>query len=149
MQKTLPRRAELAWLVKRYLWRVMWNFKIIFSTPHFTIILSKKWSFQDLKFYSTNSSHSRWCGFRTLQYSHVFLNLSLFLHTSSDQQGFVDPSGPYVCWYSKHLKLAFVWHLYPVRAISGRSAVNGQRHVPLPGIFPLCNEVFSMLETIK
>ena len=61
VQKSLPRRAELAWLVSRYLWRGTWNFKITFSRPLFTIILSKKWSFQDLRFWSTYSSRSRWC----------------------------------------------------------------------------------------
>ena len=47
----LPRKAELAWLVSRYLWRGTWNFKIFFSRPLFTIILSQK-SFQDLRFSS-------------------------------------------------------------------------------------------------
>ena len=50
VQKNLPRWAELAWLVSRYLWRGTWNFKIFFSRPLFTIILSQKWSFQDLRF---------------------------------------------------------------------------------------------------
>ena len=30
VQKNLPRKAELAWLVSRYLWRGTWNFKIMF-----------------------------------------------------------------------------------------------------------------------
>ena len=60
VQKNLPRRAELAWLVSRYLWRGAWNFKIIFSRPLFTIILSQKRSFQD--FLVTYSSRFRWCG---------------------------------------------------------------------------------------
>ena len=43
VQKNLPRKAELAWQVSRYLWRPPWNFKIIFSRPLFTIILSQNW----------------------------------------------------------------------------------------------------------
>ena len=43
VQKNLPRKAELAWQVSRYLWRPPWNFKIIFSRPLFIIILSQKW----------------------------------------------------------------------------------------------------------
>ena len=39
--KNLPRRAELAWEVSRYLWRLPWNFKMIFSRPLFNIILTK------------------------------------------------------------------------------------------------------------
>ena len=42
MQKNLPRRAELAWQVSRYLWRPLWNFKMIFSRL-LVIILSRKW----------------------------------------------------------------------------------------------------------
>ena len=43
VQKNLPRKAELAWQVSRYLWRPPWNFKIFFSRPLFIIILSQKW----------------------------------------------------------------------------------------------------------
>ena len=50
LQKNLPRKAELAWLVSRYLWRGTWNFKIIFSRPLFTIILSKNVSFKTRDF---------------------------------------------------------------------------------------------------
>jgi hypothetical protein len=39
VQKNLSRRAELAWQVS---WP-LWNFKIIFSRPLLTIILSQKW----------------------------------------------------------------------------------------------------------
>ena len=42
VQKNLPRKAELAWQVSRYLWRPPWNFKIIFSRPLFTIIFKPK-----------------------------------------------------------------------------------------------------------
>ena len=40
--KNLPRKAELAWQVSRYLWRPQWNFKIIFSRPLFIIIFKPK-----------------------------------------------------------------------------------------------------------
>jgi hypothetical protein len=43
VQNNLPRKAELAWQVSRYLWRPPWNFKIFFSRPLFVIILSQKW----------------------------------------------------------------------------------------------------------
>ena len=39
VQKNLPRKAELAWQVSRYLWRPPLNFKIFFSKTLFTIIL--------------------------------------------------------------------------------------------------------------
>ena len=35
VQKNLPRKAELAWQVNRYLWRPPWNFKIFFL-DHFS-----------------------------------------------------------------------------------------------------------------
>ena len=35
VQKSLPRKAELAWQVSRYLWRGTWNFKIFFL-DHFS-----------------------------------------------------------------------------------------------------------------
>ena len=41
--KNLPRKAELAWQVSRYLLRPPLNFKIFFSKLLFTIILSPKW----------------------------------------------------------------------------------------------------------
>ena len=44
VQKNLPRKAELAWQVSRYLLRPPLNFNIFFSKPLFTIILSQKWS---------------------------------------------------------------------------------------------------------
>ena len=47
--KNRPRKAELAWQVSRYLWRGSFNFKIKNSEPLFTIILSQKWSFQELR----------------------------------------------------------------------------------------------------
>ena len=46
VQKNLPRKAELAWLVSRG----TWNFKTFFSRPLFTIILSQKWSFHNVLF---------------------------------------------------------------------------------------------------
>ena len=42
VQKNLPRKAELAWQVSRYLLRPPWNFKIFFSRPLFTIIFKPK-----------------------------------------------------------------------------------------------------------
>jgi hypothetical protein len=42
VQKNLPREAELAWQVSRFLWRPPWNFKIIFSRTLFTIIFKPK-----------------------------------------------------------------------------------------------------------
>ena len=42
VQKNLPKEAELARQVSRYLWRPPLNFKMIFSKPLFTIILSQK-----------------------------------------------------------------------------------------------------------
>ena len=51
MQKYLPRKAELAWQVSRYLWRPPWNFKIVFSIPLFTIILSQKWCQISVRFF--------------------------------------------------------------------------------------------------
>ena len=42
VQKNLPRKAELAWQISRYLWRPPWNFKIFFSRPLFTIIFKPK-----------------------------------------------------------------------------------------------------------
>ena len=39
----LPRKAELAWQVSRYLWRPPWNCKIFFSRPLFIIIFKAKW----------------------------------------------------------------------------------------------------------
>ena len=42
VQKILPRKAELAWQVSRYLWRPPCNFKIIFSRPLFIIIFKPK-----------------------------------------------------------------------------------------------------------
>ena len=61
VQKNLPRKAELAWLVSRYLWRGTWNFKIIFSRPLFTIIFKPKMVISRLKILVTYSSHSRRC----------------------------------------------------------------------------------------
>ena len=49
VQKNLHRRAELAWLVSRYLWRGTWNFKIFFSRPLFTIIFKPKMVISRLK----------------------------------------------------------------------------------------------------
>ena len=43
VQINLPRKAELAWQVSRYLWRPPLNFKTNFSKLLFTIILSQKW----------------------------------------------------------------------------------------------------------
>ena len=43
VQKNLPRKDELAWQVGRYHWRPPLNFKIFFSKPLFTVILSQKW----------------------------------------------------------------------------------------------------------
>ncbi len=42
VQKNLPRKAELAWQVSRYLRRGQQNFKIKNSRPLFTIIFSSK-----------------------------------------------------------------------------------------------------------
>ena len=42
VQKNLPRKAELAWQVSRYLWRGLLNFKIKDSRPFFTIIFKSK-----------------------------------------------------------------------------------------------------------
>ena len=42
VQKNLPRKAELAWQVSRYLWRDSENFKIKNSRPLFTIIFKSK-----------------------------------------------------------------------------------------------------------
>ena len=52
VQKNLPRRAELAWLVSRYLWRGTWNFKIIFSRPLFTITFKPKMDISRLQDFS-------------------------------------------------------------------------------------------------
>ena len=61
VQKNLPRKAELAWMVSRYLWRGTWYFKITFSIPLFTIIFKPKMVISRLKILVTYSSHSRWC----------------------------------------------------------------------------------------
>ena len=61
VQKNLPREAEFAWLVSRYLLRGKWNFKIIFSRPLFTIIFKPKMVISRLKILITYSSHSKWC----------------------------------------------------------------------------------------
>ena len=42
-KKNLPRKAELAWQVSRYLWRPPLNLKIIFSRPFLPSFLSQKW----------------------------------------------------------------------------------------------------------
>ena len=42
VQKDLPRRAELAWQVSRYLWRGSFNFKIKYSKSLFVIIFKPK-----------------------------------------------------------------------------------------------------------
>ena len=53
VQKNLPRKAELAWQISRYLWRGSVNSKIKDSIPLLSIILSKKCQCQDSRFYST------------------------------------------------------------------------------------------------
>ena len=57
----LPRKAELAWQVCRYLWRGSWNFKIFFSRPLFTIIFKPKIVISRVKILVYFSSHSRRC----------------------------------------------------------------------------------------
>jgi hypothetical protein len=52
VQNNLPRKAELAWQVSRYLWRPPWNFKIFFSRPLFTIIFKPKMVSNLCKFFS-------------------------------------------------------------------------------------------------
>jgi hypothetical protein len=49
-KKNLPRKAELAWQVRRYLWKGLWNFKIFFLDHFSPSFLSQNWQFQDSRF---------------------------------------------------------------------------------------------------
>ena len=77
MQKNLPRKAELAWLLSRYLWRGTWNFKITFSRPLFTIIFKPKMVISRVKILVTYSSRSRWCAVVEMLATSFFLYLTL------------------------------------------------------------------------
>ena len=61
VQKNLPRKAELARQVSRYLWRGSVNFKIKNSRSFFIIISSQKCQFQDSRFLSTYRMSPSWC----------------------------------------------------------------------------------------
>ena len=64
---------------QQQLWRGTWNFKIIFSRPLFTIILSQKWSFQDLRFSSTYSGYSNWCVLLAQDNKLILSNYTIYL----------------------------------------------------------------------
>ena len=61
LQSCCPARPNWpGWLAGTYLWRGMWDFKIIFVDHFSPSYLSQKWSFQDLRFQSTYSGCFKW-----------------------------------------------------------------------------------------